>query len=96
MQGEPGSLAGSIFRQGREVIGVMDKADVKCYSGGDYAERPLSFTWQGVVYRVEEVEQSWREPGKICFRVRTEAGNIFKLCYNSTHRVWDITELALR
>lgn len=37
----------------------MENLKVRCYSGHTYAQRPLSFTWQGVDYEVEEVEKAF-------------------------------------
>jgi hypothetical protein len=61
---------------------------VACYSGQTYAERPLSFEWQGRRYEVAETEQAWREPGRRCFRVVTAAEERFILCYKEAQDKW--------
>lgn len=72
----------------------MDELEVRCYSGHTYAERPESFRWQGVEYRVAEIEEAWQEPGARFFRVRTGEKRRFKLCYNETEGRWSLTELV--
>jgi len=66
---------------------------VKCYSGQTYAERPRSFTWEGIKYEVEEIEKEWREPGERHFQVRTRDNKLFQLCYNERQQQWSLTEL---
>jgi len=67
---------------------------VKCYSGHAFAQRPISFLWQGREYNVSEVEREWQEPGKKFFKVRTEDEEIFELCYNHSQDEWLIIELV--
>jgi len=69
---------------------------VNCYSGHTYAERPLSFEWQGTEYEIEEIERAWQEPGERHFQVRTRDNKMFKLCYNETQNRWVLTELVGR
>ena len=71
----------------------MDNIKVKCYSGQTYAERPRSFTWEGIEYEVEEIEKEWQEPGERHFQVRTRDNKLFQLCYNETQDHWSLTEL---
>ena len=72
----------------------MDNIKVNCYSGHTYAERPESFTWQGIEYKVEQIEKEWFEPGQKCFQVRTGDNKLFQLCYNETEHNWSLIELA--
>jgi uncharacterized protein (UPF0128 family) len=74
------------LRNGRLVV------QVKCYSSHTYAERPLSFLWQGEEYKVEEIEKAWQEPAKKLFKVITEDGKSFKLCYNEITDQWSLRE----
>jgi putative sterol carrier protein len=73
---------------------MMKMIQVHCYSGHTYAERPRSFLWQGTEYKVEEIEKAWQEPGKKLFKVITEQGKLFELCYSETEDRWSATELA--
>ena len=72
----------------------MADLEVKCYSGHTYAERPLSFIWQGIEYEVEEIEKAWQEPGERWFLVKTRDNKSFQLCYNEAQDEWSITEPA--
>jgi len=66
----------------------MREVQVQCYSGYTYAERPASFVWQGVAYKVEKVEREWQESGERHFRVYTEDKKSFELCYNEQKDEW--------
>ena len=72
----------------------MNNLKVNCYSGHTYAERPESFEWRGIKYKVEEIEKEWLEPGGRHFQVRTGGNKLFQLCYNETEQQWSLTELA--
>jgi len=67
---------------------------VTCYSGHTYAERPASFLWQGKEYKVKQVEKAWEEPGKRLFKVTTDRGKLFELCYNEADDQWSAIELV--
>jgi hypothetical protein len=68
---------------------------VKCYSGYAYAEDPRSFVWQGKELGMKSVEKAWQEPGKRLFRVVTQDGKLFELCYNEAADHWSAVELVL-
>jgi hypothetical protein len=68
---------------------------VKCYSSHVYAEEPLSFVWQEKELGIKSVEKTWQEPGKRLFRVVTEDGKLFELCYNEAADHWSAVELML-
>ena len=70
------------------------KPEVLCYSGYTYAERPLSFRWQGNWQTVQTVNNSWREPGEQHFQVVNENNKCFELCYDDEADQWTIEELA--
>ena len=63
---------------------------VQCYSGHTYAERPMSFIWQGVVHEVREVEKEWQAPGEKHFRVRVDCGSSAELCYDVQKDEWRV------
>jgi hypothetical protein len=63
---------------------------VECHSGYTYAERPIALHWQGGRLSIETIEAHWRIPGGTCFRVRTEDGQVFELCYSERHDEWRI------
>ena len=74
---------------------MMSMVQVNCYSGHIYAERPKSFLWQDTEYRVKEIEKAWQEPGKKLFKVITDRGKTFELCYNETQDQWSAIELVV-
>jgi len=73
---------------------MMRKVQVRCYSGHTYAEEPQSFIWQQEENKVDKIEKEWREPGKKLFKVATDSGKSFKLCYNEANDQWSATELV--
>lgn len=70
----------------------MKAVCVQCYSGRTYAERPASFIWRDVTYRIAQVEREWLEPGAKHFLVSTEGGESFELCYNDQKDEWSVSE----
>jgi hypothetical protein len=72
----------------------MRIVQVKCYSGYIYAQEPQSFIWQGEENRIKSIEKAWQEPGKRLFKVVTENGKLFELCYNETNDQWSAFELT--
>ncbi|MFH0768690.1 MAG: hypothetical protein V1932_03875 [Chloroflexota bacterium] len=74
----------------------MDNLKVNCYSGYIYAERPMSFLWEGVEYQVEKIEKAWLEPGERHFQVHTRDNKLFRLCYNETNNEWALIDEGLR
>jgi hypothetical protein len=72
----------------------LNNPSVSCYSGHTYAERPVSFLWEGVEYQLEEIEKEWLEPGEKHFQVRTKCHQRCRLCYNETTKQWSLIELA--
>jgi len=69
--------------------------EVICYSGHTYAERPQSFLWHDTEHKVKTIEKEWREPGKNSFKVITDRGKSFELCYNETNDEWSAVELVV-
>jgi len=68
----------------------LNKVEFNCYSGHTYAERPVSFLWQGIKYQVQEIEKSWQEPEERHFQTRTKDNNIFHICYNEGKKQWSL------
>ena len=66
--------------------------EVKCYSSYTYAQEPRSFTWQGEELKIKEIENAWREPSKRLFKIITEQGKLFELCYNEAIGQWSASE----
>jgi hypothetical protein len=67
---------------------------VNCYSGRIYAERPVSLIWEGMEYKVKQIEKEWQEPGARLFKVHTEDGRFFVLSYNERGDEWAAFEIV--
>jgi hypothetical protein len=65
---------------------------VECYSGGEYAERPRAFTWQGERLEIAAILGRWRQPDGKRFRVETRRGQVFDLQYVETTGEWSVQE----
>jgi hypothetical protein len=63
---------------------------VECHSGSHYAEKPRALTWEGQRLEVQEVLSEWRTPEAKTFRVRTNDGQVFDLCYTEADQTWQI------
>ena len=61
-------------------------------------KRPSAFQWRGRMYRVGDVQESWRAVGAwwdgegetTFFRVRTDKGGIYELAYDHTKAAWTL------
>jgi hypothetical protein len=67
-------------------------AQVHCFSGRAYEERPIFFTLEGVTYSVHSVEKEWREPGAKHFLVCTGDNKRVELCYNEQNHEWSVSD----
>ncbi|HET9908529.1 MAG TPA: hypothetical protein VFQ23_17905 [Anaerolineales bacterium] len=61
---------------------------VECRSDSEYAERPLSLTWEGARYEIAEIVARWRGPAERGFRVKTTDGQAFDLTYRELPDEW--------
>ena len=61
---------------------------VECRSDTEYAERPLSLTWEGYKYEIAEIVARWRGPSEKGFRVKTADGQAFDLTYREIPDEW--------
>jgi len=67
------------------------KADVKCYAGSEYPERPKSFAWEGQPYEVQMILHRRREPDGVGFLVRCTPGErLFDLFFIISEDQWRI------
>jgi hypothetical protein len=69
-------------------------AAVECYSGVRFAERPVSFQFQGRRHLVDEVIKQWISPSAYHFEVRTTEDESFELTYYRETDEWAIVKLA--
>jgi hypothetical protein len=79
--------------ESRSTSGQNLETKVKCYSGYVYAEEPRSFVWQEKELGIKSVENARQEPSKRLFRVATEDGRLFELCYNEADDEWSAAQL---
>ncbi len=63
---------------------------VECYSGHEYAVRPLAIHWQEERLEVETILNAWRTPQGKGFRVRIVNGQVFDLLYDLQSDHWSI------
>lgn len=70
----------------------MDAVEYRSEPGSrtEYAERPLSLTWQGRRYEIAEILARWRGPGEKGFRVKTIDGFAFELTYQELSDDWHV------
>jgi hypothetical protein len=63
---------------------------VECYSGQEYAERPLALHWQGKRLPIIEIVTRWRTLHGKAFLVRTTDQQVFQLSYDELDQTWCI------
>jgi hypothetical protein len=63
---------------------------VICYSGVDYAERPLAFEWEGEKLQINKIVQRWRSPQGLGFQVMTDDQQLFELFYDLLGDTWQV------
>jgi len=63
-------------------------AQVTCYAGRKYPERPTSFVWQDEEQIIEAIEGEWMTPEGPHFWVRTSVGEHFHLVYSQEADQW--------
>jgi hypothetical protein len=63
---------------------------VECYSGVEYAERPVRFSWEGRHRMVSRICAERRIPEGKQFEVVDEEGGRFLLTYTTAHDRWTI------
>ncbi len=67
---------------------------VECYSGVEYAERPLALHWEGQRLEISAVIARWRTPHGKHFRVRAADGRRFELTYHQPLDEWSINPIS--
>ena len=63
---------------------------------------PISFKWRNRMYRVSEVQECWRFTGawwdgegeRTYFRVATDKGGIYELCFDHIREAWTMSNVA--
>jgi len=65
-------------------------ANVRCYAGASYPERPVAFEWEGRWLEVVEVRRQARTPEGLRFDVLAEDGQRYRLDWHATAGEWAI------
>ena len=66
--------------------------NVFCYSGNEYADRPVSFLHEGELLEVLEIIARWRTPQGKLFRIAAAGGRIFDILFCEACGGWKIKE----
>jgi hypothetical protein len=73
---------------------MEEEKRVECYSGSRFAERPVCFDFRGRHHVVRVVQETWRSPAGVHFRVATKDDWRFELTYDERADEWNIASLA--
>jgi hypothetical protein len=65
-------------------------ANVRCYAGASYPERPVAFEWEGRWLEVVEVQRQARTPEGLRFDVLVADGRRYRLDWNTRTDEWVI------
>ena len=63
------------------------------YSGHRANERPRQFTVDEDVYEIAAIEDQWRSPGAIFFKVRSTEGKEYLLRYDERKDEWTLQRI---
>jgi hypothetical protein len=73
---------------------LISPQPIHCHSGFEYAERPVTFFWEGRRLDIHSIEGQWRVPEGKCFRVGTQDGNRFDLVYDEMIDQWRVNPVS--
>jgi len=65
-------------------------ANVRCYAGTSYPERPVAFEWEGRWLEVTELLRRARTPEGLRFDVLAEDGRRYRLDWDTNEASWSI------
>ena len=63
---------------------------VESYAGSRAEEHPLRFYLQDRKLEIHRIEKRWLSPGRRCFKVLADDGNIYILEYDEIKDSWNI------
>ena len=69
-------------------------ANVRCYAGSRYPERPINFEWQGDWLDVVAVRRQARTPEGLVFDVLARGGQCYRLMWHQFDNAWTIAVAA--
>jgi hypothetical protein len=67
-------------------------ANVRCYAGASYPERPVAFEWEGRWVEVAELRRQARTPEGLRFDVLAEDGRTYRLIWDANAEAWSIIQ----
>jgi hypothetical protein len=65
-------------------------ANVHCYAGASYPERPVAFEWEGQWLEVAELLRQARRPEGLLFEVQAEDGKRYRLVWDAETDEWTV------
>ncbi len=65
-------------------------ANVRCYAGVSYPERPVAFEWEGRWLEVIDVRQQARTPEGLVFDVVAEDSRRYRLEWTQAAEEWTV------
>jgi len=71
-------------------------AKVSCLAGSRANERPISFFLDAREIRVRTILKTWREPGRLFFKIESEEGCLYVLLYDEYPDLWQAKETPVR
>jgi hypothetical protein len=69
-------------------------ANVRCYAGASYPERPVAFEWDGRWLEVAEVLRQVHTPEGLSFDVLAEDGRKYRLIWDANAEAWSMIRIA--
>jgi hypothetical protein len=69
-------------------------ANVRCYAGASYPERPVAFEWEGQWLEVAELIRQARVPEGLLFEVLAEDGRKYRLDWDPRNDEWVIMSMS--
>jgi hypothetical protein len=75
----------------RGTVTEQRMADVRCYAGASYPERPVAFVWEGQWLEVVEVLRQVRTPEGLLFVVVAGDGLRYRLAWIQASDEWTVS-----
>ena len=63
---------------------------VQTYAGYKGDERPVSFTWEGLILRITNIVDRWHDPDYNVFKVLADDGGTYLLRYDMNADNWEL------
>jgi hypothetical protein len=70
--------------------------EVQCNSEYTYAQKPVSFIWEGKIQENLTIRKSWKSPLGPVFEVQTEDQRVIRLRFLENENCWQGQEIVAR